>query len=72
MKTQLIMEIETERDDQDEQWGGPDHDDDHDENDWVKYIRKQIDKKDERFRERMIKVAALAVAAIESYDRINR
>lgn len=65
-------EIKRERVRQDAQWGGPAHDDTHDQTDWESYIEKQTmlaDHNPSSHRERMIKVAALAVAAIESYDR---
>lgn len=57
---------------QDKQWGGPAHDDMHDTYDWMNYIANQAEKlaRDESTaRERFIKIAALAVAAVESIDR---
>lgn len=65
--------ISKERAKQDMQWGGPAHDDQHDTRDWIAYIRKQLNFAElstaEGFRERMMKVAALAVAALESQAR---
>ena len=64
-------EIKAERDRQDKQWGGSDHDDHHSRQDWRNYIVEFA--KDLRgrgnFRHQMVCIAALAVAAIESYDR---
>lgn len=73
----LIGEIALERVRQDEQWGGPDHDDQHTFHDWANYIYYQLRTTNgiappaDVQRERFIKVAALAVAAIESLDRAN-
>lgn len=82
-----------ERDRQDEQWGGPKHDDTHDEYEWLSYMGHQADKISEILwangfygfqsqqdttrkpvaypltRQHFVKIAALAVAAIESLDR---
>jgi hypothetical protein len=68
----IINEIRRERAQQDRQWGGPDHDDEHSPSDWMHFIEAQITKfraTDENARERLIKIGALAVAAIESLDR---
>jgi len=78
----IFHEIEKERDRQDQQWGGPEHDDAHSIYDFVRFIRKFCLKIDNIFsvtnseqnirlvaRKRFIKIAALAVAAIESIDR---
>lgn len=74
-----IIDTLAERDRQDEQWGGPTHDDTHDVFDWARYIGQQIEKlgdlpdgqmpSPEQARERLVKIAALAFAAIESHDR---
>ena len=68
----IFKEIQFERDRQDKQWGGPEHDDRHFIEDWEEFITDFAGA--ERgpmndFRGRMIRVAALAVAAIQSYDR---
>ena len=71
----IIEEILTEREYQDHKWGGPDHDDTHCNHDWDNYITKYLDKafaSPLTFREQMIKVAALAVAAAEWHDRGQR
>lgn len=103
----VMMEIIEERGHQDEQWGGPDHDDTHRLGAWCTFIGKQLNSArqvadirlivhnsdaeklfgvdfktpieeanrivDERrpplVRARLVKIAALALAAIESIDR---
>lgn len=68
----LFMEALAERDRQDEQWGGPAHDDTHDELDWSSYIDHQTHKivvADVDKRQGFVKIMALAMAAIESIDR---
>jgi len=70
----IFEEIKQERKSQDEQWGGEEHDDNHNEGDWEFYINNFASglRGDlSNHRKRMVKVAALAVAAIQSYDRIN-
>ena len=65
-------EIQAERDKQDKQWGGPTHDDIHNPSDWRDFIEWQSHKsKNTGFREAMIKIAALAIAAIEWSDRLT-
>lgn len=79
----ILKEIEEERKHQDKKWGGPEHDDHHDSYAWVSFIiyylgqstndfvkgKSSFVSKLRNFRYNMIKVAALAVAAIESCDR---
>jgi hypothetical protein len=71
----ILEEISTEREKQDRIWGGPDHDDDHSVNDWVAFITEYAGRARKegagikKFRVNMIRVAALAVAAVESADR---
>jgi len=79
----ILKEIEEERKHQDKKWGGADHDDTHDSYAWVSFIiyylgqstsdfvrsKGLFTSKLRNFRYNMIKVAALAVAAIESCDR---
>lgn len=65
-------EVSSERDRQDRKWGGRKHDDTHEPEDWERYIMKRIpveSKDDSAFRKRMIQIAALAVAAVQSFDR---
>lgn len=83
----ILDEVKDERARQDEQWGGPGHDDTHVPAEWFGFIQDQDDhftsaslstrSHDEAFitataRERLIKIAALAVAAVESIDRKAR
>jgi hypothetical protein len=72
----VLSEIADERRRQDELWGGSYHDDEHGEYEWIDIIDHYVDQarfatrspaKD--YRTELVKVAALAVAAIESYDR---
>lgn len=76
LRNKVLRDIETERQAQDAKWGGPDHDDEHDTEDWCMYIRKFVkraeydaDELGSRGRQHLIRIAALAVAAIESIDR---
>lgn len=71
----IFGEIAEERGAQDVLWGN-EHDDQHDPEDWVGFIIKHAKKSDpsfhldkEIFRKQMVRVAALAVAAIEWVDR---
>lgn len=68
----IIAEILAERARQDKQWGGSKHDDEHVAGEWLEFIANQAEKMayiptDARMR--FIKIAALAIAAIESIDR---
>jgi hypothetical protein len=75
----IIGQVITERKRQDMQWGGPEHDDTHSLFDWDDYIEHQLNKilfleegsvdREKVARDALIKVAALAVAAVESIDR---
>jgi hypothetical protein len=72
----IFDEVLAERDYQDQKWGGAQHDDNEEnEQNWQRYITEYANaqgRADGRpFRTRMVKVAALAFAAIESYDRKN-
>lgn len=72
-------EIKAERERQDQRWGGPEHDDEHSASDWANLVYQYLysafgeaegKRHDaEGYRGRMLQVAALAVAAIESHDR---
>ena len=68
-----LSSIVRERAAQDDQWGGPAHDDAHCPQDFMGYIQRQIAKAEvgrmEDMRGRMVKIAAIAVASIESMDR---
>lgn len=70
-RTDIFNLIINERAAQDAQWGGRDHDRQHDRLDWGEFITRQLQKIDhmsetDAYRSRMVKVAALAVAAIEA------
>jgi hypothetical protein len=73
----IYDEIQAERQQQDEQWGGPDHDDNHMMWDWYGLIVARADRAAQAdqdgeyaaYRRRLIQTAALAVAAVESFDR---
>ncbi len=58
---------------QDEKWGGPEHDDSETQENWQSYITEYANATGRAeqydFRKRMIDVAALAIAAVESHDR---
>jgi hypothetical protein len=77
MNKDIFDEIHIERVYQDSIWGGPAHDDKNTSHDWIAYIVYYLGKaiapwKPHVFRINMIKVAALAVAAIEWIDRANK
>jgi hypothetical protein len=73
----IFREIITERQCQDVLFGGPSSDDAHTSNDWLAILIRclglaandgAIDSP-ERYRKQLIRVAATAVAAVESHDR---
>lgn len=65
-----FRDVSAERNRQDDQWGGPAHDDELDPVDWAALIDDQTYWGMEQDpRQRFIKIAALAIAAIESLDR---
>lgn len=78
-RERIYIEISTERTSQHTQWGGESHDDGHPPDDWLVFIEHQIKRaRDgnghgtdtyESVRARLVKIAALAVAGIESIDR---
>ena len=75
MRENIFAEIGRERQAQDEKWGGPAHDDKHTSYDWIAYLVRHTGKAvcwpwdAQVFRRQMVRVAALAVAAIEWVDR---
>jgi hypothetical protein len=79
MTTQsALAEVAAERAAQDAEWGGPTHDDRHLPWDWVALLTRHAglavtdgggEADQVRFRRQMVRVAALAVAAVESIDR---
>ncbi|MCK5601943.1 hypothetical protein KAR91_08745 [Candidatus Pacearchaeota archaeon] len=77
MNDVIQTDIKEERRRQDSRWGGAEHDDTHSMVDWDNYIRGHSAKgvrdggsgDTDVFRYQMVRVAALAIAAIESVDR---
>jgi len=67
----VLVEIEQERFLQNQQWGGAAHDDEHAFMDWLAYITRQLQRAPTitSQREILIKIAALAVAGLESATR---
>lgn len=71
----IFNEINAERASLDEKWGGSSHDDTRNDHDWAAYIVKHLGRAIRWpfdvavFRYQMVRVAALAVAAIEWCDR---
>jgi hypothetical protein len=77
---EVLAEVAVERARQDEQWGGPSHDDQHHETEWYGY-RARFENRALSTRaaltpglqrESLVKIAALAVAQIEAIDRGTR
>jgi hypothetical protein len=74
----VLGEVMAERRAQDSEWGGPAHDDAHSEDKWVallvRHLGLAVNDGGEaadlaRYRRQMVRVAALAVAAVEALDR---
>lgn len=73
----VIDEVVAERQRQDEKWGGAEHDDSHDTTVFVQLIEDYAGwarvmagmQNGIKARRRLVQVAALAVAAVESIDR---
>lgn len=65
---------------QDEKWGGPEHDDQHTDREWTAIVAEHLGRagyaisEDDAvgYRRQMVRVAALAVAALEAFDRRAR
>lgn len=72
-RDQIYKDISVERDAQDAEHGGPEHDDAHSLNDFVAFIARHagraVDAPLAEQRKQMIRVAALAVAVVEKIDR---
>lgn len=73
-REKIYLEITEERNKQDAKWGGPDHDDQHGYLDWLMYIIQHVGKASlaisrATYRYQLIRIAALAVAAVEAFDR---
>lgn len=71
LRMDIYDEIKNERIEQDKKWGGASHDDSHTPEEWSSFIRQRLAKSmtAERRRYQLVRVAALAVAAIEAHDR---
>lgn len=70
-------DVVQEREYQDAKWGGPEHDDTHTSKEFLDFIDRKIRRanhewfiqQDKEVRKKLIQIAALAVAAVESIDR---
>lgn len=77
-RQRLYAQVEEERRAQDAQWGGAANDDLHSPRDWVALACRHLglavddgrDHDPARWRRQMVRVAALALAAVESQDRL--
>lgn len=73
LRERILPEIVAERERQDGQWGGDEHDDRHSPEEWAALIAKHLGRGvyalEEDTRRSWVVVAALAVAALESADR---
>lgn len=71
----IYLDIQAEREKQKRKGYRPQHDDDHDPNDWLAILMREsaplgfADDESGEYRAALIKVAAVAVAAIEAHDR---
>ncbi|MEA2573343.1 MAG: hypothetical protein QOH93_641 [Chloroflexia bacterium] len=70
----ILRDIQREREYQDTQWGGLEHDSQHDKEDWVRLISEYAGKAlsashPDEYRTRLVQVGALSVAAIRVHDR---
>jgi hypothetical protein len=78
-----LSDILAERSRQDTKWGGPDHDDTHVPFDWLGRVDRQLRRAFDEgceieadaqavVRARLVKIAAVALAGIQSIDRIAK
>ena len=66
----VLAEVRVRREEQDDQHGGPAHDDTHRLTDWVGYIQNELSwVRSENCEDKLLDIAALAVAAIQSSRR---
>ena len=85
--SRLTSEVFDERKAQDKQWGGPEHDDGHPPQAWREMLERHVAKLTtfmgsnnnpneyvtaDDYRDRLIKIAALAIAAAQTYDRTTK
>lgn len=69
----ILAEVQAERNRQDAKHGGPAHDDTHSPEDWctiIDYLMEEEPKTGAEQRFLFIQIAATALAAIESHDRL--
>jgi hypothetical protein len=77
MNIRTLTDIDLERDNQNDKWGGPDNDDTHTGFHWVAIFSTHLGKLAhslwhgdvKRYRQQLVRIAAIAVAAIEACDR---
>lgn len=76
----ILSEIARERKAQDAKHGGPENDDHHSTEDWALFlahhlgqtVRAIVDGNEAGYRQELIEMAALSVAAIEAFDRMGK
>lgn len=76
-ESKALLDVATERHWQDAKWGGPTHDDGHNQMDWYGFVHRRLEtlllavfrRNNSALRKTWIEIAALAVAAVESIDR---
>lgn len=79
----IASQIDAERERQDRQWGGADHDNEHSRRVWSSLIGEHVDRavklarsrsasSGDSYRHRLVVIAALCVAAVEAHDRKER
>lgn len=80
----IVSQLIEERDRQDQQWGGKEHDDTRTRREWLDSIREHADRARkaigrvcepinlDEYRHRLVVMAALCVAALEAHDRDMR
>ncbi len=67
----VLQEVAVRREQQNKKWGGPSHDDTHNDEDWQQIILGIIDPQIPLQRYNFLDTAAVAIAAIESWDRTH-
>lgn len=68
-----LADVLAERERQEAKWGGPEHDDRHHPLHWCGFVGEHLARarkqRGHNYRYQMVRVAALALAAVESFDR---
>lgn len=76
--TLVLEQILEERRNQDKKWGGPAFDDERERTEWLSLIREHEERAKrqvtrtgdlDEYRQQLIEIAALAIAAIQAHDR---